>query len=274
MTEAIQNIEVAIITDDPFFTHVAYSLIGKDRKTRIWGVASTFDELQNEITNSNKINVFDILICDLDSILQSCDIEREIQDFRKDNKSPKILCLCEGTLNQINNDSYTFSRLDVDGLVAKSDLDYCLHLAIHSLYQNDITLTSSKTSQIFSHRKNLCVMGRTRGHPDINEAVWNVALLRIFVGLDNPDISDELVHAEQTVRAYMTKTYKAFRDEEEEINHIENNSVTSNNFDDETQPAFPIPKRKHSRKALERQAFENISNWWWEERFAFVATKK
>lgn len=236
------NIEVAIITADPFFTHVAYSLIGKDRKTRIWGIASSFEELQTEIESPERAKIFDILICDLDSMLYSYDIQVEVQKFQETNPSVKILCLCEGVLHHINNNLSTFSSLTIDGLVAKSDLDYCLHLAIHCMYLHDITLASSKTSHILGHRENLCVIGKTMEHPEISEAVWDVALLRIFVGLDNPDISDELVHAQQTVRAYMTKTYKAFKDD---------TSV--------------------SRKNLERRTFESISEWWWQERFNFTS---
>ena len=103
----------------------------------------------------------------------------------------------------------------------------------------DVILLTHKSAAALTPQSRLKLLGRTIApeidHPNLTHRIAEIVMWRIFIGLDNPDIQDELLLGEDTVRGYVSKAYHA---------------LGSTN---------------------ELEAFVALSDWWWITRFSKVA---
>jgi DNA-binding NarL/FixJ family response regulator len=227
-------ISVALVTKDPAFLFFARALLGKDRRTRIHSSITSLAGLQSIIQVATA--KIDVAVCDLDSVVYEDIFYDQLLAFATTNPSVKILCIAEGALKTI---PIRFSDFPVRGLVAKSDLGYCLHLAIHALALEKtkwflITHESRKVlnPRLIAHETCKLIQSE-RIHDKLSSRPRAAELIvwRCFIGLDNKDIQDEFVLGESTVREHISKAYEA---------------LGVNN---------------------ELEAFEALSEWWWISRF-------
>ena len=72
-------------------------------------------------------------------------------------------------------------------------------------------------------------------HPALSTRLAEIMMWRVFIGLDNADIQDELLLRDNTVRDYVSRAYKAL-------------GVNG-----------------------ELDAFDVLSEWWWLTRFSEIA---
>jgi DNA-binding CsgD family transcriptional regulator len=196
------DIITALISRDPLFFFAARGLLGRDRRVRVFTMSSSPGDLRRELTGLRRI---DALVCDVDSVVDMAEAARHL------------------------------GGCAISGLLGKFDLNYCLHLAIHAAIDNDIVLLTERSRALLDPSSRLAARGRTLRapvpHPDLTDRIREIVMWRIFIGLDNPDIQDELLLGSDTVRGYVSTAYK---------------TLGAKN---------------------ELEAFEALSEWWWSTRF-------
>ncbi|HOA25194.1 MAG TPA: hypothetical protein PK801_09825 [Aggregatilineales bacterium] len=225
---SISNITTALISRDPFFLFTARALLGRDRRVRIYDTASALADLGS----SDRFTRLQALVCDLDTAELDATFPADLSAWMRDNPRTKVLCLAEGRLAEA---ARVIGDLPVHALLSKNELGYCLHLAVHAVVEENVRLLTERSHSLLPPNAALRREGRLiapeRPHPNLTERIAEVAMWRIFIGLDNPDIRDELLLGDDTVRGYVSTAYQA---------------LGANN---------------------ELEAFEALSNWWWITRF-------
>ena len=225
----ISEILATVISSDPFLWFGASALFGRDRLVKLHKVSRTVDEYQLSSSKTRE----HVVICDLDTAVSLPKLDELHILVEKVDEPTRILCLVEGKMPMIPADIH---QLPIHSVMAKSDLEYSLHLAVRAVHESSFSLITKKTAATFSQRtfdgRKAKVVLPTVWHPNLTDTLIEVALWRIFLGLDNPDIQHELALGKYTVREYVSKVYKRLGAENE------------------------------------LQAFEILSNWWWDNRFA------
>jgi DNA-binding NarL/FixJ family response regulator len=124
----------------------------------------------------------------------------------------------------------------VNAFLSKFELRYCLHLAVRAVVERDAILVTPASKKLLKDGSYLKENCRTvlpeKPHPNLSNRIQEVVVWRILIGLDNPDIQDELLLSPDTVREYVSKGYKSL-------------GVSS-----------------------EIDAFNVLSDWWWMTRFS------
>lgn len=225
------DILVAIATQDPYFQFAARALIGRDRETRIHSIADNLANLWANLEVEPKPRV-EVAIIDLDTIARVPSFYIELRGFIRKFPDVKIMLLVESALVSLPQ---SIKEIPIRALLAKSDLGYCLHVAIHVLHETDWVLVTQKTQDRLISDK-LHLVRPEKEHPHLPPRIAELVHWRIFVGLDNGDIRHELILAEDTVRGYISEAYKIL------------------DISD-----------KHER---ELKAFRAMSQWWRKSRFS------
>ncbi len=223
------EILATVISSDPFLWFGASALFGRDRLVKLHKVCRTVDEYQ---VSSSKTKEH-VVICDLDTAVSLPSLDELNMLLQKVGSPTRILCLIEGKLPLIPAEIH---KLPLHSVMAKSDLEYSLHLAVRAVQESSFSLITKKVAAAFTQRtfdgRKAKVVLPTAWHPKLTDTLIEVALWRIFLGLDNPDIQHELAIGKYTVREYESKVYQQLGAENE------------------------------------LDAFEILSNWWWDNRFA------
>lgn len=232
-SKEIANISVVVITGDPYFLFSVKGLLGRSRGIRIHHV---YDSLANfKATELAAHSVFHAVVCDFDSIAYVPDFYDSLGMLVDEMPGVHFLGLAEGNLAHT---VLLAETIHLHALLSKKDLSYCLHLAIHAVANKKASLVSESVKRLLSPGSHLAtnslVLGPHKEHPALSARLAEIVLWRIFVGLDNADIQDELQLEHDTVRTYVSKAYKALG------------------------------------VGDELGAFEALSDWWWITRFAKI----
>lgn len=224
-----RDITAALVSRDPFFLFASRALLGRSRRIRIYATVSDLAMLRN----GNSLNRVAAVICDLDTVEDPAVFNNGLCDLLRDVPSIKVLCVGEGVLPSAPN---LVGDAPIHALLSKSDLGYSLHLAIQAVVAHDAILLSPRSSAHATANSHLARHGQTIKpevpHPNLTERIAEIVMWRIFIGLDNPDIRDELLLGDDTVRGYVSMAYQAL-------------GATN-----------------------ELEAFDALSDWWWMTRFA------
>lgn len=235
-SNSVRDITALLISRDPFFLFAARGLLGRDRRVRIFDTAASFASLQSNLPDTAKLHA---IVCDLDSVNDEPSLHARLHWLLADMPQVKILCLAEGTLQQA---PARIGDAPIHALLSKSDLAYCLHLAIRAVVDEEVILLTQRSKAVLPPDSYLTENGRVirpeKGHPNLSERIAEIAMWRIFIGLDNPDIEDELLLGDDTVRGYVSKVYR---------------SLGANN---------------------ELEAFDALSDWWWVTRFSGIVGQR
>jgi DNA-binding NarL/FixJ family response regulator len=224
------QIFAAFVTHDPFFLFGVRALIGRDRTTQIHSMTHSLNALKSAVQN-NPTKKLDVVVFDLDTLGNEAFYE-ELSHFAQTMPKVKILYLAENALKYALP---YLSDLPVHGLIAKSDLGFCLHLALHMLQETNWIWGSQKSESLLYQAflpQNCKIIKPEKRHPQLKPRVAEVLILRVFVGLDNEDIANELSLSIYTVRDYIAEGYQVLE--------VRN----------------------------ELEAFEKLSEWWRDERFS------
>lgn len=225
------DVTVAIVSRDPFFLFAARGLLGRDRHVRIYASPGSLAELR--AGEANEMRHLDAVVCDLDTTLSSPTFDAELQALLARPRAPRVLCLAEGRMPEA---AHRLADCGIHALLGKDDLDYCLHLAIKAVVDYDATLLTPASLAALAPESGLRLRGLVirpeRAHPDLTDRIAEIVMWRIFIGLDNPDIQDELLLGGDTVRGYVYRAYRALG------------------------------------AANELEAFDALSEWWWTTRFS------
>ncbi len=226
-----KDIAVAVISRDPFFLFTTRALLGRDRRTRIFDTAPSILALQADLEKSP--HTLGVIVCDLDTFNGKPAIYTDLPNLVGSHPGTKVLCLAEGNLNQI---VAQVEDVPLSALLAKHDLGFCLHLVVRAIVDEEVTLVTKDIRALLTPGCRLRKVGRTirpeKKHPNLTPRIEEIVMWRIFIGLDNPDIQDELLLGQDTIREYVSKAYKALG----------------------------------ARNEIE--AFDALSHWWWVTRFS------
>lgn len=226
-----QDITTALVSRDPLFLFAARGLLGRDRRARIYGTAPTLADLQA----SSDLSRLQALVCDLDTVEDKPGFVERLCALLEAHPKLKVLGFAEGTLPSLPE---AFGDAPIHALLSKSDVGYCLHLAVQAVVDYDVLLLSPESADLLPHNARLKQQARVVGpevpHPNLTDRIAEIVMWRIFIGLDNPDIRDELLLGDDTVRGYVSTAYRVLG--------------ASN----------------------ELEAFDALSEWWWLTRFAPV----
>jgi len=224
------NIRVAVVSDDPFFLLAVRALLGRDRHTRIISTAATLSEL--EAARTAMAGHVDVIVCDIDALVQREEFFDELRRFVSGLAAGRVMGLARGSLEHV---VLRTDDIPMAALLCKAELGFCLHLAVRAISQYDVVLITERVKPLLERGSYLHTHAHTLGphrpHPDLSARREEVAMLRVFVGLDNPDISDELSLSEGVVREYISDIYTALGADGE------------------------------------LDVFEALSEWWWTTRF-------
>lgn len=224
-----RDITAALVSRDPFFLFASRALLGRSRRIRIYATAPNLASLRS----GNRLNRVAAVICDLDSVNDPAAFHSGLCDLLRDVPSTRVLCLSEGALPSAPE---LVGNASIHALISKSDLGYCLHLAIQAVVAHRAVLLSSSSAAYAGANTHLRQNGKILKpevpHPNLTERIAEIVMWRIFIGLDNPDIRDELLLGDDTVRGYVSMAYQAL-------------GATN-----------------------ELEAFDALSDWWWMTRFA------
>jgi DNA-binding NarL/FixJ family response regulator len=229
----IPNTRIAVVSRDPYFLFAVRGLLGRSRQVRI---QSDYEALAHFYADRHApYMAANAVVCDLDSTAHQPHFQETLTTFIQENASVPVICLTEGDLAAV---VARFENMPVRALLSKNDLGYCLHLAIYAVTSKGSTLVTEHiqgllhpSSHVAKHSK---VIGPHKEHPSLAARLTEILMWRIFVGLDNRDIQDELLLEHDTVRSYVSRAYKALGVEDE------------------------------------LGAFEALSDWWWLTRFGEV----
>jgi DNA-binding NarL/FixJ family response regulator len=227
----LKDISVAVVSRDPYFLFAVKALLGRDRRARIFTTAPSLKALQDEVNGlAHPLNA---VVFDADSLAGESNFFLDLRYLAEAMPGAKILCLAQGNLKQV---AARIENSPLSALLAKRDLGYCLHLAIRAVVDEDVTLVTAGIRALLTPGSTLDRESRTIGpetaHPDLTPRIAEIVIWRIFIGLDNPDIQDELLLGRDTIREYVSKAYKALG------------------------------------ASSELEAFDALSDWWWTTRFA------
>jgi DNA-binding NarL/FixJ family response regulator len=228
-TNETLDIRVAVVSDDPFFLFATRALLGRDRSTRIMWTGAALGKLK---TAAGKMaGRIEVIVCDLDSVAHSEAFYNKLRALI-DEMEAQVICLAAGNLPHV---VAQVADIPLAGLLVKGDLRYCLHLAVRAVSQHEVVLVTERVRPLLEPGMHLHERGRTlgphRAHPDLSNRKEQVATLRAFVGLDNPDISDELTLSDNAIREYISDVYALLG------------------------------------AAGELDVFDAMSEWWWTTRF-------
>lgn len=226
-----KDISVAVVSRDPFFLFAARALLGRDRRARIFSTESSIAALRADM--ERLVQPVYAIICDVDTFQRGSTFYAEVRELVENLPDTKVLCLVGGSLRRAVEN---LQNVAIHALLAKHDLGYCLHLAICAVVDEDVVLITENIQPLLTPGSLLDRVGRVIGsekrHPDLTARIEEIVMWRIFIGLDNPDLQDELLLGDDTIRKYVSKAYKALG--------------------------------AHS----EIEAFEALSHWWWVTRFS------
>ena len=224
----LTDIPVALVSRDPFFLFASRGLLGRDRRARILLTADTLAECRSRLKSLP--GHVDAVVCDLDSTADQPDFVDDLTELCADKK---MICLASANLAE---HAAALCDLPVAALLCKADLHYTLHLVIAAVTDYPARLITATVKPLLREESLLHreahTIGPRRLHPDLSERQEQVVMLRVFVGLDNPDMGDELQLSDYTIREHVSMAYK---------------SLAAKN---------------------ELDVFEAMSDWWWTTRFA------
>ena len=230
------DIVVAIASQDPFFIFTTRALLGRDRRARIFNTVDDLSAIRRDLIEA--VSDVHAIVLDLDSIAWSAAFYDDLCTLAREATRSSVLCLAEGMM--LERAAENIPDAPIKALLSKQDLGYCLHLSIRAVVDEDVTLLTSSSRDLLPESSTLRMKGRTisphKRHPNLTKRISEVVMWRIFVGLDNPDIQDELLLGKDTVREYVSKAYSTLG--------------------------------AHG----ELEAFEAMSDWWWVSRFAPAIT--
>jgi DNA-binding NarL/FixJ family response regulator len=241
-TQAVSDIRVGVASQDPFFLFGVQALLGRDRHTRLLARGKSLAALGKTIEDRQRI--LDAILLDFDSVPDTSSVRGELHQLTELPSVPRVLCIVEGALSAMPAD---IGNYPLHALLSKRDIGYAVHLSIRSVVEYDTVLLTPRTAQRLSRscylRTNGDIIRQEHRHPELTERLYEVAKLRLVLGLDNQDIADELLLKPITVRGYVSRIYKRLGVEEPDVEEE----------DEET--------------SRELEAFEELSNWWWVDRF-------
>ena len=181
-----------MISSDPFLWFGASALFGRDKLVKLHKVSRTVEEYQ--AVSGGKLQEH-VVVCDLDTTVSFPNLDELHILVEKVDEPTRILCLVEGKMPLIPTEIH---QLPIHSVMAKSDLEYTLHLAVRAVHESSFSLITKKTAAALSQRtfgeRKAKVVLPTVWHPNLTDTLIEVALWRIFLGLDNPDIQHELAH--------------------------------------------------------------------------------
>lgn len=227
------DILVALVTQDPFFLFTAKALLGRYTRTRIIKSVNSLKSLKGVFEDA--IGTIHAVVLDLDSIIYSESFFEELQEGLNTWTESKVVCIVGDNLELI---APKISQLPVSALLSKYDLGLCLHLAIRAVMEVEIPILTETVRTKLDPQSSLRQIGKSISHEvqhaNMSKRIFDVAIWRFFIGLDNSDIQDELMLENNTVREYVSKAYQTL-------------NVQS-----------------------EIEGFNAISDWWWVSRFSHL----
>jgi DNA-binding NarL/FixJ family response regulator len=232
----VKDIVVEIASQDPFFIFATRGLLGRDRRARIYDIVDNLKEVRRDLEGS--VGDVHAIVLDLGSIANSNAFFDDLCKLAQEAPRSRVLCLAEGMM--LKQAAENLPDAPISALLSKKDLGYCLHLAIRAVVDEEVILLTNNSRKLLPESSTLRMNGRAIGphkmHPNLTRRISEVVMWRIFVGLDNPDIQDELLLGKDTVREYVSKAYATLG----------------------------------ARGELE--AFDAMSDWWWVSRFVPAIT--
>ena len=229
----VRDIPVALVSRDPFFVFSSRGLLGRDRRARIMMTVDTLAECRTRLDSF--AGHVDAVICDLDSTAEAPGF---LDDLEALGGECRVICLASANLAPLTQ---TLADAPIAALLCKADLHYALHLVVTAAVDYDTPLITESIKPLVPNGSRLYriahTLGPRRPHPDLSDRQEQVIMLRVFVGLDNPDIGDELQLSDYTIREHVSTAYK---------------SLAARN---------------------ELDVFEAMSDWWWTTRFAKALLK-
>jgi DNA-binding NarL/FixJ family response regulator len=226
-----KDISVAVVSRDPFFLFATRGLLGRDRRARIFDTEPSIVPLRANL--EQLVRPVDAIICDVDAFGRGSTFYVDLRELVDNLHETKVICLVGGGLRRAVEN---LEDMAIEALLAKHDLGYCLHLAIRAVVDEDVVLVTENIQLLLTPGSHLDQVGRVlapeKRHPDLTNRIEEIVMWRVFVGLDNPDIQDELLLGNDTIRKYVSKAYKAL-------------GVSG-----------------------EMEAFDALSDWWWVTRFS------
>jgi DNA-binding NarL/FixJ family response regulator len=231
-----KDIVVEIASQDPFFIFTTRGLLGRDRRARIFNTVNNLNEVRDDLAAA--VGDVHVILLDLGSIADSTAFFDDLCALALEVPQSRVMCLAEGMM--LKQAAESLANAPINALLSKKDLGYCLHLAIRAVIDEDVILLTGSSRKLLPGSSTLRMKGRAiaphRMHPNLSKRISEIVMWRIFVGLDNPDIQDELLLGTDTVREYVSKAYATLG----------------------------------ARGELE--AFEAMSDWWWVSRFVPAIT--
>jgi DNA-binding NarL/FixJ family response regulator len=182
-------------------------LLGRDRLIRIRSIETSLDALKADLSNSSqKIR---LIVCDFDSLSGSTTFYDELKALALEHPQIRMIGLVEGTLQYISPQLW---QTPIRALLAKSELGYCLHLAIRAVMETESVWVTESVKRLLSPQSTLSpnckAVGPDKPHPDLTQRVTEIGMLRVLIGLDNSDIQDELDYENNTIREYVSTFYR------------------------------------------------------------------
>ncbi len=229
--EKAKDIVVEIASQDPFFIFTTRGLLGRDRRARIFNTVDNLAEIRGDLAGA--VGGVHAIVLDLGSIADSTAFFDDLCALAREAPRSRVLCLAEGMM--LRQAAENLADAPINALLSKKDLGYCLHLAIRAVVDEDVILLTNSSRNLLPDSSTLRMNGRAiaphKMHPNLSRRISEIVMWRIFVGLDNPDIQDELLLGTDTVREYVSKAYATLG--------------------------------VHG----ELEAFDAMSDWWWVSRF-------
>lgn len=250
--EFVNDVWVTIVSPDPLFQLANQGLVGRDRFTRIDQIydeiAPLMSDLEAEMSHMLPNNPHVVIIdCGYLGVSNSLISQLALlRDYR-----PHVKTVAYVDSDNWDTHKHFFDSLDdldcLDSLYLKHELGPCTHLVAQACYQTEKFLT---TETIYRHIKTHGTRRKCAPLPSVQK--WEhdmsklarltqkqteIFVLRAFAGLDNPDMADELVITESTVKKHLGNIFASL-------------NASGVNKSEKTYAVF-----------------RELSEWWWDERF-------
>ncbi|HID65265.1 MAG TPA: response regulator transcription factor [Anaerolineae bacterium] len=204
------GLRVLVVDDDFYVRQALHSLLSKDQRITMMGVAATPEEALQMIAVAQAGSEADAILLDLEFKQSEIGGLEAIREMRRHAPKAKVLALSISCQPDIVRAAI---RAGVDGYLWKTEATDGVATAVERACQGHFVVTESLLPTVTritegSVRPVWALPSGERRY-DLSRQVENVARLFCINGLSIKETAEEMNISENTVRAYVKSAYKA-----------------------------------------------------------------
>ncbi|MCE7947302.1 MAG: DNA-binding response regulator [Chloroflexi bacterium CFX4] len=202
------NLKVMIIDHDFYALRALNSYMAWDRRTRVVGLAESFDRALAVLEDLPHVEYPDVLLFDSDTYTDA-DLSRIVRHFRLIIPNLHVICLAhQNTPTRVQLAHAAEAR----AYFLRNEVRLLLMNAIIYAMQKPFTVTKGVRAVLQAHHSALLdvadVLPRPREYPELTERIRQALWLCVIEGMPAQLAADEMGISPHTIRSYIKEGYR------------------------------------------------------------------